>query len=141
MSTGTQQPSARLCFFTAGLLYFESNSCSFYDAYCRGHTGSRPERAIGSLWHHHPEGAWKTLPTVILSWLSIIWKSMEGGAWILARVVVTTRYVCPGVPCRSRSYLNRFSLYVHVTVESTETAPSQAVVQDTNTQLDCLSKP
>ena len=36
-------------FFTAGLLYFESNSCSFCDAYCRRHTGSRPERAVGFL--------------------------------------------------------------------------------------------
>jgi len=26
MSTGVQQPSARFCFFIAGLLYFESNS-------------------------------------------------------------------------------------------------------------------
>ena len=72
MSTGAQQPSARLYFFTGGLLYFESNSYSFCDAYCRGHTGSRPERAIGSLWHRHPEGAWKTLPTTTLSWLSFI---------------------------------------------------------------------
>ena len=70
MSTGAQQPSARLCFFIGGLLYFESNSCCFYDAYGRGHTGSRPERAIGSLWHRHPEGgAWKTLLTATLSWL------------------------------------------------------------------------
>ena len=72
MSTGAQQPSARLCFFTGGLLYFESNSCYFNDAYGRGYTGSRPVRAIGSLWHRHPEGAWKTLPTATLSWLSFI---------------------------------------------------------------------
>ena len=72
MSTGAQQPSARLCFFTGGLLYFESNSCCFNDAYGRGHTGSRPVRAIGSLWHRHPEGAWKTLPTATHSWLSFI---------------------------------------------------------------------
>ena len=92
MSTGTQQPSARLHFFTGGLFYFESNSCSFCDAYCRGHTGSRPERAIGSLWHRHPEGAWRTLPTATLSWLSntlrmpscspisITWKSVDSGS-------------------------------------------------------------
>ena len=49
MSTGVQQPSARLCFFTAGLLHFKSNSYSFCDAYCHGHTGRRPERAIGFL--------------------------------------------------------------------------------------------
>jgi len=48
-TTVTVQPPARFCFFTAGLLYFESNSCSFCDAYCRGHTGSRPERIIGFL--------------------------------------------------------------------------------------------
>ena len=113
MSTGAQQPSTRLCFFTAGLLYFESNSCSFCDAYCRRRTGSRPERAIGSLWHRHPEGAWKTLLTAILRWLSITWKSVEGGAQILAWVVVTTRYVCPGVLYCSRSYLNRFSLFTY----------------------------
>jgi len=59
MSTGAQQLSARLCFFTGGLLYFEINSCCFYYAYGRGHTGSRPVRVIGSLWYRHPEGAWK----------------------------------------------------------------------------------
>jgi len=107
MSTGTQPPSARLCFFTGGLLYFESNICSFYDAYGRGHTctGSRPERAIGSLWHRHPEGAWKTLPTATLSWLSLIpnmlchlallsrslgnrWKEAPGfWLWLLSQLV------------------------------------------------------
>ena len=49
MSIGIQQPSARFCFFTAGLLYFESKSYSFCDTYCYRHTGSRPEQAIGSL--------------------------------------------------------------------------------------------
>jgi len=49
ISTNIQQPSARFCFFTAGLLYFESNSYSFCDAYSHGHTGSRPKWAIGFL--------------------------------------------------------------------------------------------
>ena len=38
MSTGAQPPSARLCFFTGGLFYFESNSCCFYDALIRPRT-------------------------------------------------------------------------------------------------------
>ena len=63
MSTGAQQPSATLCFFTGGLLYFKSNSCCFYDVYSRGHTGSRPVRAIGSLWHRHPEEPSRQRPT------------------------------------------------------------------------------
>jgi len=51
--------------------------------------------------------------------ISITWKSVEGGARILARVVVTTRYICPGLPRRSRSYLNRFSLFAVVNVQAT----------------------
>ena len=55
--------------------------------------------------------------------ISITWKSVEGGARILARVVVTTRYVCPGVPRRSRS-------------TSTDSHSSHTVV---NVQVSCLS--
>ena len=127
LSTGVQQPSARLSFFTAGLLYFESNSCIFSDAYCHGHTGSRPERVIGSLLASTSrrclEKTGDSDPQLALihpkhakpsrSPISIAWKSVEGGARILAWVVVTTRYVCPGVLCRSRSYLNRFSLFTY----------------------------
>jgi len=47
------------------------------------------------------------------STISITWKSVEGGAQILAQVVVTTRYVCPGLPRLSRLYLNRFSLFAY----------------------------
>ena len=49
--------------------------------------------------------------------ISITWKLVEGGARILARVVVTSRYVCPGVPRRSRSYLNRFSSHTVINVQ------------------------
>ena len=39
----------RLCSCIARLLYFEGISYGFCDAYCCGHTGSRPEQAVGSL--------------------------------------------------------------------------------------------
>jgi len=42
--------------------------------------------------------------------ISITRKSVVGGAWILAQVVVTTSYICPGVLHRSRTYLNQTSL-------------------------------
>ena len=66
---------------------------------------SRQRPSAGSI---HPKHA---MPS--RSPISITWKSVEGGAWILARVVVTTRNVCPGVPRRSQSYLNRFSLFAY----------------------------
>ena len=110
-----------------GLLYFESNSYSFCDTYCHGHTGSRPEQAIGFLLAS-PSGRCLEQtcdrdPQLALihlrhakpshSPVSMAWKSVERGAWILARVVVTTHYVCPGILHRSRSYLNRFSLFAY----------------------------
>jgi len=126
MSTGVQQPSARLSFFTAGLLYFKSNSCSFCDGYVCGHTGNRPERAVGSLLASpsgrcleqthdsdsqlaliHPKHAKPCSP------ISIAWKSVEGGAGVLGLVVVTTHYVYPGILRRSQLYLNRFSLFAY----------------------------
>ena len=119
--------SARVCFCTGGLSYFKSNSCSFCDAYCHGHTGRRPERAIGFLLAS-PSGRRleqtcdSDLQLALIhlkhakpsrSPISITWKSVEEGARILARVVVTTCYVCPGLPRRSRSYLNRFSFFAY----------------------------
>ena len=119
MSTGAQQPSARLCFFTGGLLSFESNSCSFYDDYCRGHTGSRPERAIGSLWHRHPEGAWKTLSTATLTWLSLIPNTLCHLA-LLSRSLANRWREAPGFWLGLLSRLvmvclmiNRFSLFAY----------------------------
>jgi len=118
MSTGVQQPSARFCFFTAGLLYFKSNCYSFCDAYCHRHTGNRPERAIGSplaspsgrcleqTRDNDPQLAFicprHAKPSC--SPILIAWKLVEGGICILARVVVTTRYVCPGILRRPRSH-------------------------------------
>ena len=120
MSTGVQQPS-----LSSQLDY--SKVTTVHVVYCRGHTGSRPERVIGSLLaspsrsclkkiHNsdtqlaliHPKHAKPSRSPI-----SIAWKSVEGGTWILAWVVVTTRYVCPGVLCHSRSYLNRFSLFAY----------------------------
>ena len=49
MSTAPLARVFRLCSCIARLLYFESISYGFCDAYCRGHTRSRPERAVGSL--------------------------------------------------------------------------------------------
>ena len=94
----------RLCSCIARLLYFEGISYGFCDAYCRGHTGSRPERAVGSLLASgkvpgissrlrsqlpaiHPKHA---EPSRSRTWIA--WKSVEGGARILAWVVATTRY-------------------------------------------------
>ena len=126
MSTSVQPPSARFCSFTAGLLYFESISYSFCDAYCHKHIGSRPERAIGFLLASPSSGrcleqTHDSNPQLALihlrhtkpshSPISIAWKSVEGGTQILVRVVVTTHYVCPGVLHRSQLYLNRFSLF------------------------------
>ena len=72
------------------------------------------------FWHRHQEGTWNKLVTASLislkhskpsrSPISIARKSVEGGAWILAWVVVTTSYICPGVLHCSRMYLNRTSL-------------------------------
>ena len=99
-----------------GLLYFESNSYSFCDAYCHGHTGSRPELAIGSLLAS-PSGrcleqTHDSDPQLALihpkhakpsrSPNSIAWKSVEGGAGVLGRVVATTHYVYPGILRRSQ---------------------------------------
>ena len=72
MSTGVHQPSARSCFFTAGLLYFESNSCSFCDAYCHDIQGAGLSKPLVLFWHRHREGAWNKLATSTLSWLSFI---------------------------------------------------------------------
>ena len=127
MSTGVQQPSARFCQVLAGLLYFESNSCSFCDAYSSRHIGSRPDRAIGSLLasplgrcleqtrdsdpqlalihHRHAKPSHSPISTA--------WKLMEGGTRILTWIVVTTCYICPGVLRCSRWYLNRFSLFAN----------------------------
>jgi len=79
------------------------------------------------FWHRHREGAWNKLAKVTLSCLSfhpkhtkpsrspivIAWKSLEGGARILARVVATTHYISPVILHHSRSYLNRFSLFAY----------------------------
>ena len=123
MSTGVQQPSARFCQVLPGsarfcqvldgLLYFESNSCSFCDVYSSRHRGSRPERAIGSLLAspsgscleqtrdsdlqlaliHHRHAKSSRSP------ISTAWKLMEGGARILTRIVVTTCYIYVLVYC------------------------------------------
>ena len=77
------------------------------------------------FWHCHWENTCNKLVTATLSWLSFIpitlsdlallsrslRNQVEGGAQILAPVVVTTCYMCPGVLCCSRSYLNQFSLF------------------------------
>ena len=73
--------------------------------------GGRPERAIGSLLALSSgrclEQTRDSDPQLALlhlrhtkpshSPISIARTSVEGGAWILARVVVPTHYVCPGV--------------------------------------------
>ena len=137
MSTGAQQPSTRLCFFTGGLLYFESNSCSFQDAYCRGHTGSRPERAIGSLWHRHPESAWKTLPTATFTWLSLIPNTLCHLA-LLSRSLGNRWREAPGFWLGLLSQLFTYVQAYRVVLDrtSTDSHSSHTVV---NVQVSCLS--
>jgi len=67
------------------------------------HSQQRPLAAL-----IHPKHA-----TPSCSPVSITWKLVEGGTRILAWVVVTTHYICPGVLRRSQSYLNRFSLFAY----------------------------
>jgi len=92
---------------------------------------------FGSLWHRHPEGAWKTLPTVTLSWLSFIpnmlchltllclslgnWWREVPGFWLglLSQLVTYVQAYCV--------VLNRNSTYSH---------SSHTVV---NAQVSCLS--
>ena len=137
MSTGAQQTSARLCFFTGGLIYFESNSCSFCDAYCRGHTGSRPERAIGSLWHCHPEGAWKKLATATLSWLSLIPNTLCHLA-LLSQSLGNRWREAPGfwlgLLSQLVTYVQVYCVVLNRT--STDSHSSHTVV---NVQVSCLS--
>ena len=52
---------------------------------------SDPQLAL--IYHKHAKPSRSTI--------SIAWKSVEGGAGVLGRVVVTTRYVYPGVLHRS----------------------------------------
>ena len=134
MSTGVRQPSARFCFFTAGVLYFESNSCSFCDAYCRRRTGSRPERAIGSLWHRHREGAWNKLTTASLSWLSFTLSHLA----LLSRSLGNRWKEVPGFWL---GLLSQLVMYVHAYCiildrTSTDSHSSHTVV---NVQVSCLS--
>ena len=73
MSTGIQPPSARLSFFTAGLLYyFESNSYSICDTYAVGIQGPDLSQPSVLFWHCHQKGAWNKLATATISWLSFI---------------------------------------------------------------------
>jgi len=128
MSTGVQQPSVRFC--SSQLDCYTSKvtavvSVTLTAADIQG--ADLHERAFGFLLAS-PSGRCPkqtrdrdsqlalihlrhTKPSRFL--VSIAWKSVEGGAKILDRVVVTTRYVCPGIPRRSRSYLNRFSLFAY----------------------------
>ena len=137
MSTGTQQPSARLCFFTGGLLYFETNSSYFYNAYGRGHTGSRPVRAIGSLWHRHPEGSWKTPPTATLSWLSFIPNTLCHLA-LLSRSLANRWKEALGFQLGLLSQLVTYVQAYRVVLDrtSTDSHSSHTVV---NVQVSCLS--
>ena len=130
MSTSVQQPSARFCFFTAGLLYFESNSWSFCDAYCHGHTGSKSKWAIGFFWHRHREGAWNKLVTATLSWLSFIWDTLSH-LTLLCKSLGNQWKEAPGFWL---GLLSQFIMYVDHT--SPNSHSSHTVV---NVQVSCLS--
>ena len=85
------------------------NNQSVFTLYIQGADLSEP---LVLFWHRHRVSAWNKLATATLSWLLFIpntqshlalliaWKSVEGDAQIQARVIVTTRCVCPGVPWR-----------------------------------------
>ena len=64
----------QVLFFTAGLLYFKSNSCSFCErllpqTYREQTCMSEP---LVFFWHRHREGVRNKLTTETLSWLSFI---------------------------------------------------------------------
>ena len=120
----------RLCSCIARLLYFEGISYGFCDAYCRGHTGSRPERAVGSLLASLSGKVPGTnsrlvdcdlscLPSIqnTLNHLGLVpgslgnrWKKALG-SWLglLPQHVTGMSSI---LRC-SRSYFNRFSLFAH----------------------------
>ena len=123
---GYLPPVFRLCSCIARLLYFKSNSYGFCDAYCRGRTGSRPERAVDSLLASLLESAWNKLATVtsaassipntlnhlglLPGSLGIRWKkALRSWFGLLAQHVTGMSSI---LRC-SRSYFNRFSLFAH----------------------------
>ena len=126
-STAPLPPVFRLCSCIARLLYFEGISYGFCDAYCRGHTGSRPERAVGSLLASLSGKVPGTARDCDLSCLPSIqnmlnhfglvpgslgnrWKKALG-SWLglLPQHVTGMSSI---LRC-SRSYFNRFSLFAH----------------------------
>ena len=124
MSTGVQQPSARLCFFTTGLLCLEITAIVSVMLTATDIQGADLSEPLVLFWHSHRRCLEQTPdsdPQLALihprhakpshSPISIAWKSVEGGARILGRVVVTTCYIYPGVLCRSQSYLSRSPAY------------------------------
>ena len=101
----------------ARLLYFEGISYGFCDAYCRGHTGSRPERAVGSLLASLSGKVPGTARQNTLNHLGLVpgslgnrWKKALG-SWLglLPQHVTGMSSI---LRC-SRSYFNRFSLFAH----------------------------
>jgi len=91
MSTGIQHPGSAF----SQLDYYALKVAAYIlcDAYCHGHTGSRPERAIGThdgdpqlalIHHKHIKPS--------CSPILFAWKPVEGGAWIMAQIVFTTCY-------------------------------------------------
>ena len=103
MSTAPLPQVLRLCFCIARLLCLESNSYGFCDAYCHGHTRSRPEVAVGSLLASRCGMCLGQTRDSDLSWLSSIpnlpshlalfaWRLVEEGTWVLAWDAATTRY-------------------------------------------------
>jgi len=72
MSTGIQQPSARLCFFTAGCYTSKVTAVVSVMLTAADIQGAGLSERLVLFWHSHWEGAWNKLVTAIFSWLSFI---------------------------------------------------------------------
>ena len=137
MSTGIHQPSARSCFFTAGLLYFESNSCSFCDAYCHDIQGAGLSKPLVLFWHRHREGAWNKLATATLSWLSFISDTLNH-LTLLSRSLRNRWKEASGIWLGLLSQLVTYVQVYRVVLNRTST-DSHSLHTVVNVQVSCLS--
>ena len=124
-------------FFTAGLLYFPNNSCSFCDAYCHDIQGTDLSEPLVLFWHRHREGAWNKLATATLSWLSFI-PNMLSHLSLLSQLLGNRWKEAPGFWLGLLSqlvmYVQAYCIILDCT--STDSHSSHTVV---NVQVSCLS--
>ena len=138
MSTGVQQPSARLCFFIRGLLYFKSNSyiasvmLTVTDIQ-RAHL-SEP---LALFWHLHWEGAWNKPATATLSWLSFISDTLNH-LTLLSRSLRNRWKEASGIWLGLLSQLVTYVQAYRVVLDRTST-DSHSLHTVVNVQVSCLS--